>query len=925
MRLTLSRQKYNQIQIDKLDGVKLVCRYSAKFNTDDHYRKASKALSVASEALYEAVAAFEAGDDLPSSVELPADPATIVLPFVVTLRGRVQTETGAESFANLDPVTAFLEALHHGTGEPTRRAETSIPANEIPGSVDEAVNDAGTAARRYPTETTIIAWTGRDKLCALDIDFHGIPIQKRPDHSRLQSIMTKVRPTPLAYWLTHGRGYRLIFAAGDGYTADEIAAIAAIAIRHHEKLAECELLTSTRLPPGPFVLAPQLVDLTYIKRWFTFTEFDPETVADWLDKKGLEIGRRYPHSQCPIAPDGGGERDPVQVFDNHVRCYVCQGKGRAFGHHLPGVFPFTALAGTPVATHLRLCVTQFTHWEHAKYIVDDSLKFSGDIAKLAYSAALKSVHGTADPRIPAAFLAGRNFVRFESRWSDLRGQTWTKDVSAELRSLPTCQHINEAGELKTREERVCRLSQPIDLTTEGYPPLEPIWGARIYSEYLELRNPSRVNVVIQNATLSAPQVASSRPRYIAAHKRPFDEARAWEVLEAVVPGINRNAVKCYIAARGVSEADIGTPPMVFCSGPSKSAKSMTVVVAAAICGDNAQSITGSVLNEERTRQGILEAKDKGTFAVFNEAMKRAKRGKISPIEIMNFVLNLTADSVSHKLYVGPVALGRMPVCVFTDTHLPEELYRDTQIARRIVHIHMPGKVDWESRFRESGAGQPHQLRLASPEIADACNVILSAVIDEFFRVPQTFHEIAAALGFRTLTESQTADDSRGQLVEFFKAVCDAPAVESASDRRRWKGRGWKVIDHGQNDLPIVRAWYEVSDEKTDGDFTKSRRCGEVDWAELLGAGEPLEMEISAHSGTKIAVRFVNVNRTRKSYRVNEEIADASAMELELESEPAGDSANRLGNAVGREFEACREQCLPNAPDDAVAITSGDAR
>jgi hypothetical protein len=168
-------------------------------------------------------------------------------------------------------------------------------------------------------------------------------------------------------------------------------------------------------------------------------------------------------------------------------------------------------------------------------------------------------------------------------------------------------------------------------------------------------------------------------------------------------------------------------------------------------------------------------------------MKRAKRGKISPTELMNFVLNLTKDSLSHKLYVGPVPLGRMPVCVFTDTVIPDELFRDAQISRRIVRIHMPGKVDWECTFKERGVMQPNELRIAHPEYADACNVIASSVIDEFFREPLTFFEIAEKLGFDTLANSSTAGDGRELLSDFFKIVCNAPPAHEPGGYQTMEG------------------------------------------------------------------------------------------------------------------------------------------
>jgi hypothetical protein len=901
MLLTLTRAAYSQIQLTKSEGDKVLSRFSAKFGTDKHYRDAARTLGIDVAKVYELVTQLETTEQ--SSLEYDLNPpASPLAPFKVFRRKRDEPDANAKEFTGDTPLDALRSAIN-------------VQSEEI---------QAASAERSFEeTKSTLLYWDGISQLCAVDIDYHAIPMEKRPLYKNLQSLISRLKPSPAMYWLTHGRGYRLIYQASDGYTADEIAAIAAISIRYYDKLGECELLRITRPPPVKPTNSVQVVDMSAIRRWFTYTDFDPESVAEWLEDRGLAVGQRYDHSQCPIHPDRGGQRQPVEIHETHVRCYICQAKGRAFGSHIPGVFPYAALCGTPIATHLRSAVQNFAHWEHARYVVEEHLKFGGDIGRLAYAAALKMTHSPADPRIPGVFVAGKNFVRFENRWVDLRGNAWSKEVTGELATLPACQYIGENG-IKPSPERICRFNQPIDLAEEGYAALVPIWGMRIYSEHLDIRNPNRVNIVVQTASLSAPQVTSARPRYLSEAKRPFTEEQAWNVIERVTPGIYRNAVKAFIAARGCTEGDVGQPPLIFVTGPTSSGKSQTAVVSAAIIGDNAQAITGGVLNEERARQGILESKEKGSFAVFNEAMKRAKRGKISPTELMNFVLNLTKDSLSHKLYVGPVPLGRMPVCVFTDTVIPDELFRDAQISRRIVRIHMPGKVDWECTFKERGVMQPNELRIAHPEYADACNVIASSVIDEFFREPLTFFEIAEKLGFDTLSNSSTAGDGRELLSDFFKIVCNAPPLTNPADIKRWKGRGWKVIDRDQEKSELTQAWVEVNNERMDGDFTRSRRCGEVDWRTLVNACEPLEFEVSEYSATKIAVRFVSVKRTRKTYRVNEELlTNETAMELELESGPKEDSSNRLGNPVGGEFETSWFECLPDAPGNAVNVSCGD--
>ena len=44
----------------------------------------------------------------------------------------------------------------------------------------------------------------------------------------------------------------------------------------------------------------------------------PAEVADWLANRGLYLGGRFPHEQCPFDPGPSGGRDPVVVHDEGV-------------------------------------------------------------------------------------------------------------------------------------------------------------------------------------------------------------------------------------------------------------------------------------------------------------------------------------------------------------------------------------------------------------------------------------------------------------------------------------------------------------------------------------------------------------------------------------------------------------------------------
>jgi hypothetical protein len=282
--------------------------------------------------------------------------------------------------------------------------------------------------------------------------------------------------------------------------------------------------------------------------------------------------------------------------------------------------------------------------------------------------------------------------------------------------------------------------------------------------------------------------------------------------------------------------------MIYIDGPSRTGKSSLPQIAAAICGDWSTALRWQT-SGERMRQEILKAKSNGTFGVFNEVQKEGSASGRSVVSTLDFILNLTPQSLAHELYVGPVPIGELPVLVFTDTYVGDELRRDYQLARRIVHVELSRQVTWN--FRQE------TFRVQSPELAEACNAVLSDVIDTYFTYPQTFEDIATALGFGTFATSEVASEGWDALRRLFTAVCGAQGIEGSNgDAIRWRGRGWKVTSKGTT-TTLGNAWDDVCDP---GGLT-SRRCSEVQWSRLLGVDGDVRCEIRSH-GNRIAIRFV---------------------------------------------------------------------
>jgi hypothetical protein len=828
VQLYFSNGGHGTVKVESRDdtGALLACEAST-FKRSSDYKKVALAFGADPKALLRAVDAFRTGGT--AQADVPPEGQEARPAFAVVLRGRHQPAEGAPTFPDL---RTALEA-------PCAAAEP------------------------------LLHWNDADRLCCVDADTHGVEWDRRLTDADAARLAGQVTPRPQAFWRTHGRGLRLVYEAQAGLTASELAGVAALSLRVLEPLASLELKTVTRHPGhplpdgracGPVTWQTQTADASALKAWLGTLEADDDAVATYLAERGLEAGARYPHDKCPVAGGDAAGRDPVCVRDGGIYCHACAGRGVCRGSRRPGWFPFAALCGALLPGPLRAAIKNRVHWEHARFLVEHFVGLAGDVARACYSAALACA-GHDRRLVDLAFRSGHNFVRYDGWWGTCDGGTYTKDFRPILARLPACCYADAEG-VHADPELIARFEQPVGLAAFGYVPLRPVWGVRITERSVACRDTTHVPIVLQTPGLTHPGAEPLRPRYVPAGRR-VAEGDAWAVLERAFPGLNREAVKLLVAARGCQEAGDGMPPFVFISGPSGGSKSSLVHIAAAICGDRMTEVpwTGS---SEKLRQGVMGAKRHGSYAVFNEYLKDSGKGGKSPVAAMDFLLTLTPESTSHVLYVGPVPLGTPPVCVWTDTYLPAEVKQDVQIARRLVHVPLLTKhPEWKATMPAAGVPHPSKVRVASQEFADACNAVLSAVVDEFFEEPLTFHEIALRLGFRTLEDSAEAEEGTESLKALFAAACAAPPIGGA-DAKRWKGRGWRVITREQQ-TDLAEAWRLVCDEG----FTSSRRCTEVDWARLLGVPEPVAFEIRAH-GTKVAVRWVR-RRSHTDYDANDEI------------------------------------------------------
>jgi hypothetical protein len=234
---------------------------------------------------------------------------------------------------------------------------------------------------------------------------------------------------------------------------------------------------------------------------------------------------------------------------------------------------------------------------------------------------------------------------------------------------------------------------------------------------------------------------------------------------------------------------------------------------------------------------------------------------------LNFVLTLSPTTQDYVIHRGALQFGHRPVIVLTDTDIADAIREDVQLGRRIFAVTLSGEVPWTATMPRAGLSDPSKLRAMSPEMARACDMILSDVVHSFFAdsEPKTLADVAAVFGVGTLRADTNSNGSASfSLRRLFTAVCDAPAPSAESYvMQRWPGRtGLKSFTFSESS-PLAEAWADCVRDPTE--WESPRLVTGASWQVVLGANEKIRLEKFVHQ-KRIALRFVS-----ESGKINTEI------------------------------------------------------
>ncbi|MEI6235582.1 MAG: hypothetical protein WCT04_21210 [Planctomycetota bacterium] len=556
-------------------------------------------------------------------------------------------------------------------------------------------------------DTVIEALPGAE-ITIVDIDCHHW--SQPPSDEELTAHMGAVNPLPDVQWVSHGKGYKLVFI-GPYHRARALKAAFSVPIAFNVELLTCTRhpLTARSDKPGA-VCGPVIFNDTDPSADFKFRMvggLTPELRVQALEKLGMVSGGRYDHDQCPIESHvESGAKKCVVVLENGVFCHRCANRGIAYRDTLaPGFVPYSAIIGndTTVFDHL---VGNRVHWTHAALHLGHIYPNIGTrLLREAYLKTLEAEYGSNDPRVKNVFNGDLDFLRGPGVWLNAKTLEVTTMDNDAADGLPYCQTLKTGkdGDVKIKINGV-RRSQVKNRVPSGYTPLRPYKG-----------------ITFTNDELSIPVPALPKQKHkIELLADPLPEDDAFAHFEKSFPLLDRRYLKGCIAAAICAEAGSGPPAMLCAAGPSGAAKGETIRLAASVVGEDAIKVQLDDNPEAFMRNiGMLLAAGH-RFLVFDEFGKISGLAKkLSSILQIGAVVDWRPLYQNHRIHTPCHAAFFFP-CV----RFPDFLIASAEFVRRTRHVRLHRKVP---NWAMTSGGDTAAWRDRAPENARAANSVLTHV------------------------------------------------------------------------------------------------------------------------------------------------------------------------------------------------------
>ncbi len=801
-------------------------------------------------------------------------------PFEIRIRGRYSKAATATRLLAEGPEQAIYKALEAG---------------DLP---DQAV----------------VEWAGTYRLACLDLDWHhGAP----PTAADLDRMINLVSPWPALYWRSHGGGAHLIYHELEGFSAEELAASAAIAFLDRCPVGQrpdIEILSRTAHPDAlrgkqkagsVYALDQSVARLLDGWRQGVASPPDEGAIREWLGERALEMGRRYDHTHCPFDPrptSGGGS--PVVVTDMGVMCYVCKGKG----HRSRGFKSFSRLCGAYTNGRVLDCAEALVFFEHARHLLlQEYPAVPEGLLKPAWSAFLKLCAGeAADPRVPRAMTPSYVVRGVGGVWLDSVSFRPVNPkvglgVTMTMPSAMYCKRTPQEDGTVLLEAKIDAKLHDLHRTDQripGFPEIVPVPGLKLWGQHNEYPG--------EEVRVAIPPTAGYYP---ACYVEPVDRKPvhdSWAHIEKCFPGVDRAYLELLIVARGFAEAGSGPVPMIMVTGPTGAAKSTTVLLAAALCGDVCAPI--KEVERERFQEAIGQRARTSGFLLLDEFGKDMH--ELRRRALFSLLLDITRTFTYRANYTGPTYTQLNSTLVLTNNAFSQDVKQNAQLGRRLIKVDLCSRAgNWETTC---GTRDVRYWRTEETN-ADAANSFVSHVIDKYLPegCNRTFIDAAGDVGFKLLEELTAAAEAEGavstseQVRELFTLVCAAPAYE-----KRPFLKGWKVIDrddHGE----LAVAWRQLCDDPaTKQGIAEAMRIAELDLGALLGVDGKVKLETTTH-GRKVGLRFIQGHsrgRGAANSKFNEEIVDPNTLGVEAGADQAGPDVD-MGSFTFPDF-AGEQDALP---------------